>query len=105
MPYVTTCNIIYVYAYNLRPLKYAARHWAKINGCNTTAKPKISFRNGTAGNMTVQHTPPVFRYLEGPADSMTKSAALHQCPLEPVARHFICADVRKYNDVTGLPHV
>lgn len=42
---------------------------------------------------------------EGPADSMTKSAALHQCPLEPVARHFICADVRKYNDVTGLPHV
>ena len=38
------------------PLHYATNRLAKINGCNMSAPPTISFRNGTKGNSTVCKT-------------------------------------------------
>lgn len=38
------------------PLLYATSHFAeRINGCSA-GEPRVSFRNGTKGNMTVCHT-------------------------------------------------
>ena len=45
-------------AYNITfpPLKYASNHLARMNGCDMSASPATSFRNGTNGNMTVCRT-------------------------------------------------
>jgi poly(3-hydroxybutyrate) depolymerase len=38
------------------PLSYVSSHFAKINGCNLSVAPRLSFRNGTLGNATACHT-------------------------------------------------